>query len=391
MATFCTPGHIEKAIGSFDRIGELLKTLGGKKALVIMDAFLASPQVGLNSRAKTILDKMSIDSEFYTGIVGEPTSEQVEAGTALINSAKCDSVIAIGGGSAIDTAKAIAVKALNPDLAFSDIAKQSHLRRLALIAVPTTAGTGSEATRVSVITNLKTGIKENPGHPAMIPDIAVLDAGLMLTLPANMTAFTGMDALAHAMEAYVSNKANDLTDLFAYEAMKIIGSALPEAYANGLNETARQQMATASCFAGIAFSNSSTNLAHAGGRALGAKFHIPHGLSVALLLPFVMEFGLAAAEERYARVAVALGAEPGNDNASLAMQAVKIVYGYNDTFGVWAETKKKYIPDLNELKKAIPEMVKNALAGNGILTNPVIPNETDVERVFTGLAQKLAK
>lgn len=150
-------------------------------------------------------------------------------------------------------------------------------------------------------------------------------------------------------------------------------------------------MAVASCYAGIAFSNASTNLAHAGGRALGAKFHIPHGLSVALLLPFVMEFGLEAAEERYARVAVALGADPHAGRQELATRAVEIVYGYNDTFGVWTEARKKYISDPKELVEAIPEIVGNALAGNGILTNRKVPSVEDVTKVFSRLSEKLAQ
>jgi len=170
----------------------------------------------------------------------------------------------------------------------------------------------------------------------------------------------------------------------------MVGGALEKVVEGGLNKEARQRMAIASCFAGIAFSNSSTNLAHAGGRALGAYFHIPHGLSVALLLPFVMEFGLEAAQERYAKVAVALGADPHDGQKDLAQKAVTIVYDYNDRFKVWTEAKEKFITDLDAFEAAIPEMVKNALAGNGILTNPVVPKEQDVTAVFQKLAKKIA-
>jgi len=389
MLTFCSPKRLEVGSNSFNRIGELVKSIGGNKVLVVMDAFLASSQIGLDKKVKDILSEAGLTVTIYSGISNEPDSDNLAEGLEAAKISECDCVVAVGGGSALDLAKAVAALAANNNLAFSDIPKQAHLERLPLIAIPTTSGTGSEATRVSVITNVKTGIKENPGHPALVPDIAVLDPQLIMTLPPSLTAFTGMDALTHAMEAFVSNKANSMTDLFAYEAMEIVGQSLPKAFADGKNEEERQKMAMASYFAGIAFSNASTNLAHAGGRALGAYFHIPHGLGVALLLPFVMEFGLEVAEERYARVAVALGADPQLSQSELAKQAVDIVNGYNDAFGIWDEAKNKFITDIEAYRKAIPEMVSNSLAGNGILTNPKIPTDQDVTTVFEKLAAKI--
>lgn len=389
MITFCAPNRIETGYGAVNKLGELIKSLNGAKALVVMDAFLAAPAIGLSAKMEEIGDKAGIAMAIYNGIASEPSSVNVAEGLEIARRTECDCVVAVGGGSAIDVAKAISVLAVNPDLAFCDIPKQASLKRLSLIAMPTTAGTGSEATRVSVITNAVTGIKENPGHWGMVPDIAVLDAELMLTLPPNLTAFTGMDALTHAMEAYVSSKANALTDLYALASMEIISQALPAVVRDGTDRDAREQMALASCWAGIAFSNSSTNLAHAGGRALGAYFHVPHGLSVALLLPFVMEFGLEAAEDRYARVAIALGADPHLKQQELAHKAVEMVYGYNDAFGVWAEAGNKYIRDLAAYRRAIPEISGNALAGNGIATNRRIPDEKDVARILEQLADKL--
>jgi alcohol dehydrogenase class IV len=391
MVTFCAPNRVEAGYGVVNKLGELIRSMRGVKALVVMDAFLATPAVNLLPKIEGICKEAGISIAVYCGIVSEPTSTNVAEGLKVARRAECDCVVAVGGGSAIDVAKAISVLAVNPELAFCDIPKQLQLVRLPLIAIPTTAGTGSEATRVSVITNADTGIKDNPGHWAMVPDIAVLDAELMLTLPPNLTAFTGMDALTHAVEAYVSNRANALTDLYALEAMKIISQALPAVVKNGLDSKAREQMALASCYAGVAFSNSSTNLAHAGGRALGAYFHVPHGLSVALLLPFVMEFGLEAAEERYASVAIALGSSPHLKQRELARQAVELVCGYNDAFGVWTEAKHKYIRDLAAYRQAIPEIAKNAMAGNGILTNRKVPTEQDVTAVLEKLADKLSK
>lgn len=389
MITFCTPARIEVGFNSLSRTADLIKSLGGTKPLIVMDVFLTSPQIALDQKITKLLAEAGVSAAVYSGIASEPTSGNVAEGVAAAMAAGADCIIALGGGSSMDAAKAVAVLAVNPNLAFGDIPKQAKLQRLPLIAIPTTSGTGSEATRVSVITNVQTGIKENPGHPAMVPDVAVLDPQLTMTLPPSLTAFTGMDALTHAMEAYVSNKANSLTDLHAYEAMKLVGQWLDKAVADGTDKEARQNMALASCLAGIAFSNASTNLAHAGGRALGSSFHVPHGLSVALLLPFVMEFGLEVAEERYAKVAVALGANPHQSTRLLAKKAVDIVYAYNDKFGIWQEAKTRFIPDLAALRQAIPEMVQNALSGNGILTNPKVPDKLDVMLVFEKLAAKL--
>lgn len=389
MITFCIPGRIEVGVGTFSRMAEMVKSLGVKKPLIVMDAFLASPAVGLDKKAIAILTEAGLGGVVYSGITGEPSSENVAEGLVAVASAGADSIIALGGGSAIDVAKAVAVLAVNPEMPFNDISKQAFLKRLPLVAVPTTSGTGSEATKVSVITNAKTGIKENPGHPSMVPDIAILDPELTITMPPALTSFTGMDALTHAMEAFVSNKANSMSDLFAYESMKLCGLWLEKAVSDGKDAEAREKMAMASCLGGIAFSNASTNLAHAGGRALGAYFHVPHGLSVALLLPFVMEFGIEAAKERYAKVAVALGANPHKSQDELAQQAIEIIYAYNDKFNIWQEAKNRYFPDLAAYRKAIPEMVTNTLSGNGVLTNRIVPNEVDTTLVFEKLAQKL--
>ncbi|WP_434510673.1 iron-containing alcohol dehydrogenase family protein [Desulfitobacterium sp. AusDCA] len=390
MMNFFNPKRLEVGANSFDRLGEFVKSIGGNKVLVIMDAFLASPQMGLNKKVTNILSAAGLDVSIYSGIANEPTFNNIAEGVDAAKKSKCDCIVALGGGSSIDSAKAVATLAVNPNLAFSDIPKEVNLKRLPLIAVPTTSGTGSEATRVSVITNETTGIKENPGHPALIPDIAVLDPQLSLTLPASLTASTGMDALTHAIEAFVSNKANSLSDLYAKEAIKIIGENLIKVFTDGNNLEQRQKMSIASYLAGVAFSNASTNLAHAGGRALGAYFHIPHGLSVALLLPFVMEFGLDVAEDRYAQVALLLGANPHLSQIELALESIKIINDYNQTLEIWNEAQTKYITDLATFRKAIPEMVDNSLSGNGILTNPRIPNKQDITLVFEKLAEKLS-
>ncbi|MCL4441225.1 MAG: iron-containing alcohol dehydrogenase [Firmicutes bacterium] len=388
---------METGFGILSRLGELVISCGGSRVFVVMDAFLARAPLNLHEKIEGIFKEAGMEFSLFSGYTGEPTTAHVNAALEVLKESQSDCVVAIGGGSAIDISKAVSLFAVNPKMKWADIAKQPRLKRFPLLAVPTTAGTGSEATQIMVITNTETNIKMNPGHPNLIPDLALLDPEMALSLPRNFTAFTGLDALAHAMEAYVSTRATVMTDLFAVESMRIIGTALPLAVEDGLNKDARRGMLLASCYAGIAFSNASTNLAHAAGRAMGAKYHIPHGLSIALLLPFVMLFGLDAAEERYANVAIALGANPGVGQRELAGAAVRIVEGYNDQFGIW-NAAKNYIKDIQDFIKIIPAMVDDAMSGlktnptgnNGIVTNRKVPTPQNVAKVFELLAEKLS-
>ncbi|HEY9577476.1 MAG TPA: iron-containing alcohol dehydrogenase, partial [Pseudobacillus sp.] len=219
------------------------------------------------------------------------------------------------------------------------------------------------------------------------PDAAVLDPELTFSLPPSFTAYTGLDALTHAIEGYVSTRASQMTDLFALEAVHQIGLALPKACEDGKDSDSRREMILASCYAGLAFSNASTNLAHAAGRPLGAQFHIPHGLSVALLLPFVMRLGLDSCKERYANIALALGADSSLTTEQLAQQSIEIVESYNERFGIWEDAHKYIEPE--QLITAIPSLVADALSGNGIATNRKVPSEQDIEFIYRGLAGKV--
>ncbi|MFZ7101287.1 MAG: iron-containing alcohol dehydrogenase [Peptococcaceae bacterium] len=398
MVSILMPGRLETGAGSLNNLGKLVGAAGGSKVLVIMDSFLAQESQGVGKRVKDILAADKILVEFFTGFTGEPTTDDVEQGVGIAREFGADCIVAVGGGSSLDIAKGVAVFSKNAGLEWQEIVGRNYLDCLPIIAVPTTAGTGSEATKIMVIINSRLNSKMNPGHPDLVPKVAVLDPDLTVTLPRKFTAFTGMDALNHAIEAYVSIRANQITDFYALEAIRICGGALPKAYSNGADLEARQQMLLGSYYAGIAFSNASTNLAHAGGRALGAKFHIPHGLSVSLLLPFVMDFGLQAAQDRYAKVAVALGADRTLAEAELAKEAVKIIEEYNTRFLIW-EAAKDYIKNPAEFIAAVPYLVEDTMLGvklnptgnNGIVTNRKIPAENDVADMFKLLAEKLSQ
>ncbi|TCP29578.1 acetaldehyde reductase EutG [Scopulibacillus darangshiensis] len=390
MPSVVLPRQIESGPGSFKHLGKKVKAYGGKRPVIIMDSFLASPPLNLHKRVAAILKEEELEPHLFCQFSGEPTTDHVDASLKALTKYKCDSVIAIGGGSAIDIAKATSVFGATQDLKWESIPSLPHLDRLPLFAVPTTAGTGSEATKVMVITNKKTNFKMNPGHPKLIPDAAILDPELTLSLPQSFTAFTGLDALTHAIEAYVSTRASVMTDLYAIKAIGMIGKSLPKVYENGSDIEKRNHMILGSCYAGIAFSNASTNLAHAMGRPLGAHFHIPHGLSVALLLPFVMAFSLPAAKDRFADIALSLGAENSSNQEQLAKTSVDIVHNFNRHFDIW-NFGRKHIKNVEELKQTIPHLVEDALSGNGIETNRVLPTSDDIKAIYHSLVKKLSE
>ncbi|HSJ39099.1 MAG TPA: iron-containing alcohol dehydrogenase, partial [Planococcus sp. (in: firmicutes)] len=290
---------------------------------------------------------------------------------------KADGILAIGGGTALDLAKALSVLAANKRLTLRDIPQYRHLDKIPLIAVPTTAGTGSEVTKVTVITDTALKRKLNPGHPALIPDVVVLDPELTLSLSPNITAETGLDALAHAIEAYVSTRATPISDAFALEAIRAIGGSIRTSYLEPQNLQERDDMLRGSLFAGLAFSNSSTNLAHATARPLGTRFSLPHGLSVALMHPYVIAFGAEAAHDRYAAIADALGTD----------SVLAFIEKLNALFELKEEARKRL--DLNQLASSIPLLVEDALSGNGIETNRKIPTRQDITDIYKNLVTDL--
>ncbi len=367
------------------QLTEAIRNLEIKKVFIMISAKLSKDA---EKYLFPSLENEQISFYPYVCDKGEPTIEQVMKAVYTARAEYCDGITAIGGGSVIDLAKAVSVFAVNSRYTLHTIHENPELERLPLIAIPSTAGSGSEATRVIVITDNETGIKHNPSHPSFVPDVAILDSYWTKKLPPAVTAYTGLDALTHAIEAYVSTKANDFTDFYALEAIKKITNTLPDVYTKTTNQQAYDDMLLGSLYAGIAFSNSSTNLAHAAGRALGAKYNIPHGLSVALLHPFVVEFSLEEAEGRYAEIAVALGHSPNASKASLAKRIHMLIHQYNRRFHIW-EAGRAYIQTDEQLLPYIPELVEQSLSGNGIDTNRKIPANEDIERIFLQLLQEL--
>jgi alcohol dehydrogenase class IV len=386
VSSLFLPRIIKLGEGCLTEVGKIAKELKVNHLFIVTGSLLSREP--FRTIVEESIHKLGLRATYFSNIKREPTTEHLNA--ALVERENCgaDCVVAIGGGSVIDLAKAVSVFSLNKSLRFDDIPAKDNLERLPLIAIPTTAGTGSEATKVMVITDVEKKIKKNPGHPNLIPDAAILDPILTVSLPKHITAYTGMDALAHAMEAYLSKKASPMSDLYALEAIRMIGESLPIAYENGNDVKAREKMLLGSCYAGLAFSNASTNLAHATARPLGTMYHIPHGLCVALLLPFVIEYGLEVSTDRYSTVAKCLGSTVTGRKEEIAADLIKIVRGFNSAFHIW-EDGLGYIEHVETFEANLATLIADALSGNGIDTNQKIPTATDIEKIYKDLLLEL--
>ena len=250
---------------------------------------------------------------------GEPCVTDVCAAVAQLRDARCDGVVAFGGGSVLDAAKAVALLVANPEQTLGEMTEHSELQpRLPLIAVPTTAGTGSETTNVTVIIDAVSGRKQVLAHASLMPDVAILDAALTEGVPTSVTAMTGIDALTHAVEAYSARHATPFTDSLAMGAIAMIGEALPKAVGCGQDLAARENMLLASCMAGMAFSSAGLGLCHAMAHQPGAALHIPHGLANAMLLPTVMGFNRMVCRGRFSQIGRALTGRKTDDLEAIA-------------------------------------------------------------------------
>lgn len=258
----------------------------------------------------------AIDTSIF--VKNGPCITDVCAAVAQLRESGCDGVIAFGGGSVLDAAKAVALLVTNPDSTLAEMSETSVLQpRLPLIAIPTTAGTGSETTNVTVIIDAVSGRKQVLAHASLMPDVAILDAALTEGVPSHVTAMTGIDALTHAIEAYSALNATPFTDSLAIGAIAMIGKSLPKAVGYGHDLAARESMLLASCMAGMAFSSAGLGLCHAMAHQPGAALHIPHGLANAMLLPTVMEFNRMVCRERFSQIGRALRTKKSDDRDAI--------------------------------------------------------------------------
>ena len=324
---FLGPGssaQLAQAIGRFGLRNTLIVTDKPLRELGVLDATLAA------------LASAGVSTTIYDGVVPDPTQKIVDEGIAQYRQNGCDAVLAFGGGSSIDAAKVIALAAANGCAAADCIgAKKCKLPAVPLFAIPTTAGTGSEGTLIAVISNNETHAKDAVIDPSLIPRAAALDPELMRGLPPHITAATGMDALTHAIESYVARWGNNDTDYYGLASCRLVFDNLAEACHNGENREAREAMALASYYGGLAISQALVGYVHAISHNLGAKYGVPHGLGNAMVLPHVMELIQPQAQEKFADIARHCGmGSTGDSSATLAQTLVDRVWALNEDISI---------------------------------------------------------
>ena len=357
-------------------------------AVLITDKFMVD-----SGMADMILKKLSNckSVSVFSEVIPDPPMDLIERGIAFLDDKDCDVVVALGGGSSIDAAKAIVYMARKIELAQDP----ESTKRMKLIALPTTSGTGSEVTQFAVVTDSKTGVKIPLIDESLMPDIAILDPELVKSAPPFITADTGMDVITHALEAYVSESASDCSDCLAEKALELAFEYLPRAYRNGYDIKARDKMHRASCLAGMSFSLVNLGLNHGIAHALGAIFHIPHGRANALVLPYVIAFNADVARE---------GAKHSNDSAKKYQKVARIV-------GLPASTPKvgvsNLIAEINRLLKYMDrpmcitdcvvtleefeanrqEIIRRALADACTVANPRKVAAEDISKILDNIAK----
>lgn len=310
MAYFAIPPHIFVGNAALSSAMPYVKTYGNRAFIVTGKHVVKSPMM---KQLKKALEKAGIAYSIFDGITGEPTDRMIEEGLVQYKKAGCQFLIGIGGGSSLDSAKAIAAMAVNEGKIADYNGKEITGNVPGIVAIPTTSGTGSEVTKFTVITDQKKDVKMLLKGDCLIPDIAIVDSDFTIDMPKSVTAATGLDALTHAVEAYTSKKAFALTDVSAVSAVKRIMKYLPIAYQNGYDTKAREEMSLAALEAGICINNSSVTLVHGMSRPIGALFHVQHGMSNAMLLKDCLAFALDGAYERFAALGRAIGAAAEED------------------------------------------------------------------------------
>ncbi len=308
---FIVPGLIITGSGALELAESELGKLG-RKAMIVTDKVML--QLGNCEKVENALKNQGIEYTIYSEIVGEPTDVMIENGLEQYKKEACDFLVALGGGSPIDSMKAIGSLVADGGSISDYRGKNIDVAMPPMAAIPTTAGTGSEATQFTIITDTKKDIKMLLKGKVLMPSLAIIDPRFTMTAPPEITAATGLDALCHAVEAYTSNKAQTLSDTFAMSAVKRIFKYLPAAFHDGGNEEARIQMSVAALEAGIAFNNASVTLIHGMSRPIGALFHVAHGLSNAMLLKVCLTYALPGAYDRFAELGRITGVATSEDS-----------------------------------------------------------------------------
>ncbi|WP_313280882.1 iron-containing alcohol dehydrogenase [Stutzerimonas balearica] len=370
------PRLMEVGAGASGQLARVLQELGCSRPLIVTDRMMV--ELGYVARIAGQLEEAGIASQCFADTLPEPTAASIRAGVEMVRQGDFDSIVALGGGSPIDSAKAIGILGrFGGEMRDYRFPRDVSEAGLPLIAIPTTAGTGSEATRFTIITDETSDEKMLCAGLGFMPIAALIDYELTLSLPPRVTADTGIDALTHAIEAYVSRKASLYSDSQALEAMRLLAPNLRAAFHEPGNRAAREAMMLGATLAGIAFSNASVALVHGMSRPIGAFFHVPHGLSNAMLLPAITAFSIPAAPERYADCARAMGVatqtdsvEVANDKLLAELRAInqELKVPSPEQFGI---ARERFF----ELRAT---MAKQALASGSPGNNPRVPTEAEI-------------
>lgn len=373
------PRILRIGAGVSSQLAEVLLEMGLSSPMIVSDPFMA--QCGYVDKIASGLEKSNVEFGTFTDCVADPTTDSIAAAMESWQQGDFDSVVALGGGSSIDTAKALAVLAVHGGKMRDYKAPNPVPIGVPIIAIPTTAGTGSEATRVTVVTDTETQEKMMCLGSGLMPTAALVDFELTMTMPYRLTADTGIDSLCHAMEAYISRKANAFTDTIALASMSSIARNIRIACDNPDNKVAREAMMLAATQGGIAFSNSSVTLIHGMSRPLGAFFHVPHGLSNAMLMPAVTEYSLPGSVSRYADCARAMDlASVSDSDADAGTKLLDGLYRLNSDLQV--PSPKTFGISETDYADVITTMAEQALASGSPNNNPLIPEQFDIEQLY---------
>jgi len=378
MQAFTTPRTI---VFGEDAL-EYLKEVEGKRALIVTDKVLH--KLGFVEKVANYLKEAGMKVEVFDEVEPEPSLETIAKGTEFAKKYGPDWFIGLGGGSCMDAAKAMWVYYERPDMEVgrmpSPFEKLGVREKARLICIPTTSGTGSEATWGIILTDAKEKRKIELASKDVVADIDIIDPALALSMPPKLAADTGLDALVHAMEAYVCQGSNDFSDALAIKAIQTIFEYLPRAYKDREDKEAKEKMHNAATMAGLAMSNSTAGVAHSMGHSFGAFLHIPHGRAVGVFHPYVIQYSAKEAMGRYAEMAKAIGikAETDEEAVDKLVEAVKrLMKNVDEPFSV-----KDMGISWKDYEKSLDDLVKRAAESGATFVNPRVPEEEDYRKLF---------
>lgn len=361
---------------------EYLKEIKGERALVITDKVIR--RLGFVDKIANYLREGGISIRVFDEVEPDPSTETVSKAARIAMDYNPDWIVALGGGSSIDVAKATWVLYERPDIKVDEISPLVDLglrKKARLICIPTTSGSGSDASWAIVVTNTKEQRKMELASKEIFADICILEPQLTSTMPPELIADTGIDALANGIEAYVSQWRNDFSDALSIKAIQLVFEYLPKAYKNPQDEIAREKMQNAATMAGLAFSNSQLGVVHATAHAIGGLFKIPHGRAIATVLPWVMEYNAMEAMERYAEIAKAIGIQARTQRQAVE-NLIKATRKLIEEMGEPTSIEEMGM-SWEEYKKSLEKLVERAMESTGTIADPRAPSTEDFRRLFT--------